>query len=578
MKRKLLYSSALIVSAIVNTGTLYADTTTYTSDADFASGIINGVNYDAPNSNQLQINSTGTTFPYLWVANYGDATFSKVNTDGPGCEEARYLTWYGDALNNTNSTGPAPSRTAVNVDGDVYLANRHFDGGTPDLIKFAVDGGIDRNGNGVIDTSRDLNGNCIIEPSEMLSVVDDGDGVLDIDDFLDERVIWVRQFGTPGSLGRSVCLDTNGNIWAGTFNTRSYYKFDPNGNLLAGPISTGSARNYGCAVDASGILWGATLSSLLVKLDTNTNTFLGTFSGSSNYGIALGASKVYLGSTLRSFDPTTSSFGPVIAGGGTGVAVDGDGAVWFGTPTLRKFEINPGTGFLNTSPVCSVSTQGVRGPIIDKDGNVWTINLSHDTVSQYNSSCGFVSSVTVGDAPYTYSDATGFGQRSFTDPTGIWTVTKDSGDNDTEWDLINWNNEPEGNIPSGASIEIKARSANVEGNLALETFIPISNNTPGIGLTGRFIEIQATLRPTTGGVSPILSDVSVSTLETFSCDANNDNQVDRLDIRLIGAHRNVPVPPGDPLLDIDGDGFINVNDARKCSLLCDFARCATTGP
>ena len=66
--------------------------------------------------------------------------------------------------------------------------------------------------------------------------------------------------------------------------------------------------------------------------------------------------------------------------------------------------------------------------------------------------------------------------------------------------------------------------------------------------------------------------------QPLMCDANGDEQVDVLDIRLIGQNRNVPVPPGDPALDIDNNGFINVNDARKCARECTFPRCATSAP
>ena len=58
------------------------------------------------------------------------------------------------------------------------------------------------------------------------------------------------------------------------------------------------------------------------------------------------------------------------------------------------------------------------------------------------------------------------------------------------------------------------------------------------------------------------------------CDANLDGQVDRLDIRMIGAFRNAPVTPSIAALDIDNNGFVNLNDARKCVLECDNARCA----
>lgn len=581
MKKAQLTLLTGIISTCFFASAAYSATTTYTTDADFALGTLNSVNFDAPNSDQLQLNTVGDTFPVLWVANAGEDTISRIDTDGDsgnGCEEARYLTAFGDPTvlpNHSEFSGPAPSRSAVDSDGNLYVANRNFSGGRPpELLKIAVEGGDDRNGNGVIDTSTDDNGDCMITPDEMLPVIDDnGDGIIQVSEYRDERVIWVTTFGAAGHLGRSLCLDTDGNLWAGTYSGRQYWKFDRNGSPLAGPIDT-FVSNYGCAVDASGRLWGATLGSTLVEADTNTDTHTTNRSIQGNYGIALGNGRVYLGSTLHSYDPATGSTQTSIAFGGTGVQVDGFGNVWFGTPTLRKFTVNPATGDLNTTPDCSVSTLGGRGPIVGKGNNIWTINTGSASVSQYDNDCNFISTVPVGRRPYTYSDATGFGARTQTDPSGIWTIVTDGGAAATEWDSVSWNGEAQGSIPAGASIEVEARAADVEADLGLTPYVPVTNGGTGLGMMGQFLQVRAVLRPNSAGDSPILSDLSVDTQDDLMCDADGNGQVDVLDIRLISASRNVPVPPGDPLLDIDGNGVINVVDARRCAVECTNARCA----
>jgi sugar lactone lactonase YvrE len=561
-------ASALFVMAAGFSSASMAGTITYTNDSDFSQGNLNSVNYNAPNNNQLQINVSGDTFPVLWVPNTSENSMSRINTDGDagrGCEEARYFT--------SNSSRGYPSRTAVDVDGNIYVANRKFDGQTPELLKIVTEGGIDRNGNGVIDTSTDLNGDCRITPDEMLPIVDDGDGVLDIDDFTDERVVWISQFGQPGQLGRSLCLDNNGFLWAGTYYGRQYYKFDTDGNIVAGPVDT-FATNYGCAVDNNGILWGASLGSTMVELDTNTDTWTQNRALSSNYGIAIGNNRVYLGSTLQSFNPATEA-NQVVASGGTGVAVDGDGFVWFGTPTLRKFATDT-NGDLNPTPVCSVSTQGVRGPIIGKGNRIWTINYSNNSVSQYDSDCNFISTVPVGRNPYTYSDATGFIARNFTDPTGIWSVVNDSGDTETEWDGVTWNTEPEGNVPAGASIEVRVRVANSVADLPFATFQPVVNGVNGMGLVGQFIEVRTIMRPNSTEESPILSDLNLLTIdEVLRCDLDESGEVNINDIRLYSTHRNTPVAPDHPM-DIDGNGVLNINDGRKCALQCANPSCAVS--
>ena len=59
------------------------------------------------------------------------------------------------------------------------------------------------------------------------------------------------------------------------------------------------------------------------------------------------------------------------------------------------------------------------------------------------------------------------------------------------------------------------------------------------------------------------------------CDFDDDSDVDRDDLAIIGASRNSPASgPADPM-DIDGDGIITALDMRKCVLECTRPRCAT---
>ena len=116
-------------------GAAGAATKTYTLNADFALGILDGVNYTAV-ANQLQLNAEGTTFPIAWIANAGEDTVSKFDTN-VNKEVARYRTWFGPAgqagyFNHLNNAygGAAPSRTAVDINGNAYVLNRHFSRGT----------------------------------------------------------------------------------------------------------------------------------------------------------------------------------------------------------------------------------------------------------------------------------------------------------------------------------------------------------------------------------------------------------------------------------------------------------------
>ena len=94
-----------------------------------------------------------------------------------------------------------------------------------------------------------------------------------------------------------------------------------------------------------------------------------------------------------------------------------------------------------------------------------------------------------------------------------------------------------------------------------------------VAASGRFIQIQARLNANASDQSPILYDLSVSSLDS-TCDIDGDGDIDRNDIAAIVAARNTTVPPSNPVMDADGNGVINVNDARACTLRCTRPQCA----
>ena len=473
-----------------------------TLDADFASGTLNGVNFDAPNSNQLQLNTQGTTFPLLWIANAGEDTLSRIDVDGgpdgEGCESARYQTGFGPTaaqagfvshLNNA-FFGPAPSRTAVDGEGNVYVANRGF-GRIGGVMKILRDGGIDRNNNGTIDTSSDVDGDCAIsrDPAdgEIIPLSDNNaNGVIDPEEITDERVAWYTSVGPSNVLIRSLCIAPDGNIWAGTFNfdpsaatIGPVYELDADtGAIVSGPHAAGSIQKYGCAIDADGIMYSATISNNMEIFDTNTNTHLGTRQHvGSNYGMTIGnGGQVYLaqngGAGYNVYDPdagagdaSTGTFQYISGVGTRGIGVDGDGNIFIGREQLQKFNSSNASQFTVANPA---GFQDQRGVIVDSNQDLWMVNKNGNSVSKFRNDGTFVKILPVGNQPYTYSDATGIGFRTQTDPSGIWRVILSEVGG--IWDALSYNNEPEGNIPTGASIEVEARVADTEAGLALASF------------------------------------------------------------------------------------------------------------
>ena len=69
-----------------------------------------------------------------------------------------------------------------------------------------------------------------------------------------------------------------------------------------------------------------------------------------------------------------------------------------------------------------------------------------------------------------------------------------------------------------------------------------------------------------------ITSQTVTKYWVMKCDLNDDNLINRTDINIIMSGRGQNLP-GDPR-DIDGDGWITVNDARGCTLQCTKPNCA----
>ena len=95
-----------------------------------------------------------------------------------------------------------------------------------------------------------------------------------------------------------------------------------------------------------------------------------------------------------------------------------------------------------------------------------------------------------------------------TSPQGFWTIVQDSQTPGFEWGRIIWNTEPEGSEPPGTAIVVEARTADTEAGLGGQTFQLILNGDL-FSMFGRFIEVRVTLKASSGGVSPVLSDIRI---------------------------------------------------------------------
>ncbi|MFX1512205.1 MAG: PKD domain-containing protein, partial [Promethearchaeota archaeon] len=394
-----------------------------------------------------------------------------------------------------------------------------------DVIKILANDWIDRNGNSVMDTSNDTNNDGTISPSEMFPMTDSNiNGKIDDNEINDERVAWAASVGASNGLGRSLAIDINGNIWLGLFNTRQYYKLNSSdGSILAGPISVSPHTPYGALVDQYGILWGASLGSNLLKFNITDHTYTTYYhySYGSNYGIALGYDSnndthVYLassgGNTYIEFDSSTNTFSipaamkfPVL-----GVATDSQGNIiasqWTGSGLpgvggVAKFKPDGSLIWWKPPQV----TSEARGTVVDSNDDVWIIHRDAHKLSKFNASNGAsLGTFNTGRYPYTYSDATGLGLRSAIRGFGTWTVNFDSELVNAPWGTVSWNS----NEPTGTSVTVRVRSSSDES-----TWSSWETTSNGVALSstpnGQYLQIETTLRITSGDVSPILYDLTV---------------------------------------------------------------------
>ena len=539
----------------------------YTFDADFDLGILSGVNHSV--ANQLQLSAVGTTFPVMWIANAGEDTVSKFDTVG-NVELARYRTFFGPGGQPGSRgihgaySGPAPSRTAVDLSGNAYVLNRFFEDKKPVLMKILAEGCVDRGaGCGPATTSAgavplnmaDTNSNDKIDPSEIT----------------DTRIAWAVEVGDQNGLGRALCIGTDGHLWVGMYNTANYYKVSSvDGSFLAGPVPV-SWNPYGCLIDKNGVLWSASLSGRLGKI-TNTASNAGphvvsAFDGNFNYGIALANDKVYLGISNEVFTPGPNTFASTGMGVGTaGIVADGSGNIIGGQVDVQK--LSPAGVVQWTTPL-QIGGASAIGIQVDSNNNVWQVGFdAAGRMQKYRGTDGAPLGVfPVGREPYTYSDAAGFAARNVTNPTGTWTVVFDGGAAATPWGTINWSDS----VPAGASVQVQARAADSQVNLAFAVYQPVSKGVQ-FAAAGKFIQILTRLNANTTNDSPILFDLTVNSLVT-TCDIDKDGDIDVNDINLIKAAIGQVPTAGDPR-DANGDNKITMVDVRACTLKCTKASCA----
>ena len=153
----------------------------------------------------LQLQSDSQPFNFIWIAASGRGTIVKVDTiTGQILGEYRsgpISAGFGD-----------PSRTTVDSDGSVWLANRAHNPGTIIHIGLVENNQCDdRNGNGVIETSTGL--------SDILDWANET-GDRSVQTAADECIVAFVRVNSTGT--RHLSLDRDNNVWVGGFSSRKW--------------------------------------------------------------------------------------------------------------------------------------------------------------------------------------------------------------------------------------------------------------------------------------------------------------------------------------------------------------------
>jgi hypothetical protein len=351
----------------------------------------------------------GTDFSYIYISNTAQGTLTKLNTQTM-IEAGRYQT-------RPDANG-SPSRTSVNLSGDVAVANRN--GGLTKVYARLED-------------CQESNGMPGIQTSSGK------------DDILawgvEECVAWYTPFQytsqrpvawTAGDFNQAACSYSNQKVWSSGsngFNVDVVRLDGDTGELEATVpipgIQAGAFGAYGGVVDAEDGFWIMTYEYgfPLVHVWDDLTFEIHLAPGELHpYGITIDhAGRIWiatdLGGTSR-FDPETLQWDTIPGLTGLGIQEHPDGYMWMGTwPALGIQAIDVETMALGPNiplPEASGQTKGVS---IDFYGYVWLVDMGQsafridpDTL-QYD----IYNQLT---QPYTYSDMTGWGLSNVSNPQG----------------------------------------------------------------------------------------------------------------------------------------------------------------
>ncbi len=337
-------------------------------------------------------------FSYIWIANSNEGTISKVNTQTLA-EEGRYRV-------RPDGAG-SPSRTSVNLNGDVVVASR-----TGGLTMIAA------------------------TPEDCPDPNNTSTGAGDIRAWPDGCVLWHTPFDTDsqrpvawsqGDYNTSTCEYENMKVWTSTHNsgttTADIYRVNGDDGSIEDQVQINGVQThvfgfYGAAVDSDGNMWGSELSQgLLVNVDIDTMQARTWPMPISGYGMTVDSDGFpwVCNSQVAKFDPGTETWqtSAALSSSGNGCMEDGNGTLWVAAESFVGVDVNTLLE-VGTLPIPA----RVRGVSFDFEGFVWGPSITSNEAYRVDPVTGQVDTITGFNYPYTYSDMTGFALSNAGTPSG----------------------------------------------------------------------------------------------------------------------------------------------------------------